>query len=311
MLPVLAAAVMAMGANLHADPPELVPGLPSQPGGQKQVNVRARILADVRAVQPGKGFRVGVLLEMKPGWHVYWRDPGDAGLATSVALAAPKGFSVGPLCWPIPTRFQQAGDITGFGYEKALLLWAKVAPPKKLPRGSKVRITASVAWLACKAVCVPGGAELELTLPVRDKAEADNAKLFANWQGRLPRKAGSGDTGVQVRVDGSVPAGNAWETIRIDLAWKDKAPSKVEWIPGPSEALEFRKASVRTTGRKTEISIRARLMPGHNPPGHSLESLVVYADADGPRRAVEVAVPLAPARKGPRPPAKRKPKDGR
>jgi DsbC/DsbD-like thiol-disulfide interchange protein len=301
------AAPIAMSANVHADPPGLAPGPPGQadvPAEPEDPGVRAKIAADVRSVQPGKPFRVGMLLEMKPGWHVYWRNPGDAGLATSVEFVLPKGFSAGPLRWPIPDRFEEAGDITSFGYEKSVLLWAQITPPKKLRRGGQVRIGARASWLGCKVQCVPGEAELELKLAVTEDAEADNAALFAQWQRRLPWKAGSAEAGVAVRVSGSAPTGPKWQTIRIELAWQGRMPAKIEWFPGHVRGLELGKPSMRTVGRKTEISVPVRAMPGQEPSARTLRCLVAYSRPDGVRRAVEVVL----RRPGEAPAQDRKPK---
>src|SRR5437667_5864341 len=46
--------------------------------------VQARLLADVDSVQPGKPFKLAVLLTIKPLWHVYWENPGDSGMETRV-----------------------------------------------------------------------------------------------------------------------------------------------------------------------------------------------------------------------------------
>ena len=62
--------------------------------------VKASLVADTASIESGKSFRVGVRLIMDPGWHTYWKNPGDAGLATTVAWKLPKGFSAGKLGWP-------------------------------------------------------------------------------------------------------------------------------------------------------------------------------------------------------------------
>ena len=64
--------------------------------------VQAQILADVSTVSPGVPFHVGVLFKVADGWHIYWKNPGDAGLATAVQWQLPDGFSAGPLRWPQP-----------------------------------------------------------------------------------------------------------------------------------------------------------------------------------------------------------------
>src|SRR5262245_5851716 len=97
--------------------------------------VEAKAVVSAAHVQAGTPFDVGVLLRMQPGWHVYWLNPGDAGLPTTVRWTAPEGFSVGPLRWPVPRRFEQPGRGVGYGYAATVLLRARVAPPAAVAGG--------------------------------------------------------------------------------------------------------------------------------------------------------------------------------
>jgi len=63
--------------------------------------VQARLVADTTAVVPGKPFEAGVLLEMAEGWHVYWENPGDAGIPTRVDWELPEGWVTS---WFMATR---------------------------------------------------------------------------------------------------------------------------------------------------------------------------------------------------------------
>src|SRR5688572_9197775 len=69
--------------------------------------VRAKLVADTTAVKAGQPFTVGVLLEIAPKWHVYWSNPGDSGMPTTVKFIAPDGFKVGELQYPTPVSFKQ------------------------------------------------------------------------------------------------------------------------------------------------------------------------------------------------------------
>src|SRR5438874_269026 len=104
--------------------------------------VAVTLLADVDSVKAGKTFNLGVLLKIKPGWHVYWKNPGDSGMATKVNWKLPQGFEVGALRFPIPTRFVQPGDVITYGYEDELLLTATVTPPKNLDAGEPLTFVA-------------------------------------------------------------------------------------------------------------------------------------------------------------------------
>src|ERR671912_2099998 len=76
--------------------------------------VKAELLADVASVKPGEEFTLGVLLKIKPKWHIYWKYPGDAGLPTTVKWKLPDASAASPqpeLRFPLPVRFDQPGDV--------------------------------------------------------------------------------------------------------------------------------------------------------------------------------------------------------
>jgi thiol:disulfide interchange protein/DsbC/DsbD-like thiol-disulfide interchange protein len=130
------------------------------------LHVSAELVAERSGIQPGAALIVAVRLVAEPGWHVYWKNPGDSGLPTAVKWELPPGYTVGPLQWPAPSRFPLSGEVT-YGYSGETLLMAEVTPPADLPAGGAALISASVSWLACKVECVPGDARLSLSLPVR------------------------------------------------------------------------------------------------------------------------------------------------
>ena len=71
------------------------------------------------------GFRaqpttVALRLKMKPGWHVYWQNPGDSGLPTTIDWKLPSGFAAGPIQWPAPHALP-AGPLINYGYEGEVL----------------------------------------------------------------------------------------------------------------------------------------------------------------------------------------------
>jgi thiol:disulfide interchange protein DsbD len=74
-----------------------------------------------------------------------------------------------------------------FGYEGEILLLTTLTPPVDLKAGSNVVLAARGDWLICKDVCIPGGADLKLELPVRDSAgPSRRGALFASMRARVP-----------------------------------------------------------------------------------------------------------------------------
>jgi len=141
--------------------------------GQPEL-VRAELLCDAASIQPGSTVRLGVHLTIKEGWHVNWINPGDAGLAPSIAWKLPSGFKAGIVQWPLPERFV-TGPLVIFGYAGDVVLVSDVRVPAEVPVGGNIDLVADVSWLACADECIPGAASVKLTLPVEKTARPDAA----------------------------------------------------------------------------------------------------------------------------------------
>ena len=155
-----------------------------------QTQVRATLVAADSAIQPGRPFTVALRLQHKEHWHTYWINPGT-GLATSLAWKLPEGWKAGEILWPVPKVLRdKKGNVTGNGYEDDLLLPVTLTPPADLTPGSRVQLKAMADWLMCEDVCIPGNAEVSLSLPVAAEVPAPapewGAKIGAVLA-RLPR----------------------------------------------------------------------------------------------------------------------------
>ena len=124
--------------------------------------VQMKAVANYSRVSPGQEIVIAARFLIAPKWHMYWENPGDAGLPTEVAFKASVG-TIEPQPQPGPKKFVAFGDIVGFGYEKELLLSAKFKVPEIVP---KQGITVSIhgEWLACLNSCIPGQDDIALTL---------------------------------------------------------------------------------------------------------------------------------------------------
>jgi thiol:disulfide interchange protein DsbD len=147
---------------------------------QEEHPVTATLIAEHASVQPGGNTRVGILFELEEGWHIYAKEPGDAGLPTSVAWEGPAGVSFGPLTWPAPQRFLDPGDITTFGYSGTAVLHSPLSYHTVRDAYHTLPLQATVKWLACRELCIPGAARLELGLPVSSQPPVltTHAQLF-------------------------------------------------------------------------------------------------------------------------------------
>lgn len=256
-------------------------------GAQSPQMVHAQLVADVAEVQPGKPFWVGVFFQVEPGWHIYWKNPGDSGLATTVEFTLPEGFELDELKYPMPKRFDQPGGIVGYGYEDSLMLLAAITPPEDLPQ-KPVKLSATASWLSCAEVCIPGQALLSLDLPVGEWKPA-NKELFEEWSGRLPSVVEPAGVDVAVRPTQLVNRASGW----FELLVRSSDPLKdVEFFPGAVEGLMLTDLKVTPTDRGAQITFTAELLKGYKLDAEFLPALVTYTDAGGRRRGFDVMIPV-------------------
>jgi DsbC/DsbD-like thiol-disulfide interchange protein len=287
----LASCATGGGASRPALPP--IPEL-EKPAGVSPVE--ARLLADVATLRPGQAFSLGVELRMKPGWHVYWKNPGDAGLPTAIEFVVPDGFVVGALQWPVPVRFDEPGGIVGYGYGESVMLIARVTAPPALAPGAPLRFGAKARWLSCEKVCIPGKADLELALTAGAEAASANRALFDAWSARLPVDGTRPDSPATVRVAPGETTGSR-TAYSVLLEWA-RAPRGVEWFPGLDASLTVESGRIETTGTTTRIRFETETLAGQPAAADVLEVLVAFEDPEGTRRGLTVPVTLVGRNEG-------------
>lgn len=148
----------------------------------------ATLVADVQSAAPGQEIRVGVKFNMDPKWHIYWINPGDSGLATSIKWDESPNLKFGELQWPAPMRFTGAGAV-GYGYEESVLLFSNVRVSEEAKVGDRIRIGADVSWLVCEEACIPGGGKVWIELPITagEGTPGAAAQDFEKSAARVPK----------------------------------------------------------------------------------------------------------------------------
>ena len=262
-------------------------------------HVQVQLVPETESIRAGEPFWLGLRLEMEPGWHTYWKNPGDSGLPTRIKWTLPDGFLARPIEWPYPHTFSQ-GPVTSYGYENQVLLPVQITPPASLPDGGPVTITARADWLECKEACLPGRADLTVTLPVSTAAPRPSAAwaaAFAEARGKLPA-APSGwtfeaaDTAAGFALRVRPP--RTWGPVR-DAYFFPEAPAMVDHA-APQKLVGA------GGGYRLELAAPADA-PSQRPA--ALRGVLVVHDAGGTARAVSVDAPVTnPRTGGVAPPAK-------
>jgi DsbC/DsbD-like thiol-disulfide interchange protein len=149
------------------------------------------LVAENKSIAPGHDFYLGLHFQLEKGWHIYWINPGDSGEPPRVKWELPAGLSAGAIEWPTPRRLGTP-TIVDFGYEDEVTLIVPMQADATLASHGPEQLGTEVKVLVCREICIPGKAQLSLTLPVKSQAPAPDARtsgLFAAARKSLPQPA--------------------------------------------------------------------------------------------------------------------------
>lgn len=150
-------------------------------------NVKATIIVDVETVKPGDEFYIALQLDIRDGWHTYWRNPGDSGQATSIDWVLPDGVVVSDIEWPYPER-QYMGPVANYGYHGEAYHRVRIQTPRGWPVGQPLVLFANAKWLVCEEECIPekGQFKLEIKTAERTEYDSDVVNVFERIESLLP-----------------------------------------------------------------------------------------------------------------------------
>jgi DsbC/DsbD-like thiol-disulfide interchange protein len=135
---------------------------------QWAIDIRAatRLIA-ATPVKGASNLRAGVEFRMDPGWHTYWRYPGDSGVPPRFDFDASDNVREAKVLYPAPQAIADESG-TSIGYLEHVIFPVEVTPrdPNK-----PVTLKVTVNYAVCEKLCVPGEASLALTLG--DKSDFD------------------------------------------------------------------------------------------------------------------------------------------
>ena len=266
--------------------------------GNPAAKATVELIAATTQVRPGQTIDVGIKFAMQPGWHIYWKNPGDAGQPPRFRWNAPGGgaaramrgsqWQLSDPLFPTPVRWEDAGGIVGFGYAGTVVFPATLTVPGGTMPGQDGELSVSVDYLICKDVCLPESATATLTFSVAaDDGEAGNdageksAKEIEQAKAALPVPASD----AKVTADGD----------RHTIALKLPAGAKdVAFFPNVPDGLAVEEVNVQVKGAAATVTFRTRTLAGAAASQPAFDATVGYTIPEG-RRGLEVSVPIQPA----------------
>lgn len=249
-----------------------LPATAQIPPGPK---VHVRLIAERDAVEPGATVTVAVEQAIRPGWHTYWINAGEAGAPTEVHWTLPSGWKAGGIQWPYP-QAETVGPIMDYGYEGKPWLLVDITAPKDARPGDTVTLKAAVNLLVCAEVCVPEDSTVTLPLTVGEPTLPPDP-AFAAARAKLPAPS---PWPMRYRL------GDTLDLFVEAPSLAAAHPAKAEFFPFELGVLK-KGVWPQETGF-AQSGLVQRLQPGPKLKGGALAGVLVLTSADGSVQALNV-----------------------
>lgn len=184
---------------------------------------------------------LSIHLKLEKGWHIYWKNPGDSGIATDWNWSTKNPATVIEMLeWPTPTLFKEAGDLWTFGYSGSPTFFASIT--SALTKESKISLTSS--FLVCKEICLP--AKFHFDFDVKgEKIIIPNEVMHSESDSNLINLLSS------LPKNKTLPANFSWDLYHLEKSPKLRlviqVPTQIDLekdshllTPFPSQPLNFR-----------------------------------------------------------------------
>lgn len=167
----------------------------------------------------GEVLRIGVLIAIPEGEHIYWKNPGKLGMPLCISWDLPSGCRLLEEHWPTPEIFEEDG-VVYFGYKHSTMVVADIRVSKEIET-RPLEIKAQVEWLSCGASCLPGSSSRVLVIPIDQGPLIPNSKETFTFSRALAAQPRPLDAAIKISyqpdgLDVLVPAGKA---DRATQAW--------------------------------------------------------------------------------------------
>lgn len=218
-------------------------------------------------IEAGRPFQVALHMKMAPGFHSYFINPGESGMATKIDWQLPEGFKAGPIRWPTPERIV-VGGVAGYVYEKEVWLVTDITPPPTAWDTQKEPlIRANVTWLLCREACVPQHSSLWMVVHQTDEIKPNPAfapaarSLSTNAQGLV----------LNARIKD--------KTALLTVKQQGGKASSVKFFPGDPTYFGADIPTITSTSSGIEVEVPlSRYAPA---PPTRLTGLLVLPPSDG------------------------------
>ena len=131
-------------------------------------HARVELISERALAVPGETVWLGLSFEIDPKWHIYWTNPGDAGIPPEITWRETGGLSadsIGEFEWPLPELLPVVpGQIMDYGHSDQVVLPFPVTLPADIE--GPIVFEGVADYLICEDVCIPESVNIRLMLSI-------------------------------------------------------------------------------------------------------------------------------------------------
>ena len=166
--------------------------------------------------------RAGIEIKLQPGWHTYWRYPGDSGVPPRFDFSGSDNVRSAKVRYPAPLLFSD-GSGQSIGYSDNVIFPVQVVPRDA---GKPVILRLKLDYAVCEKLCIPAEGRAELPLAAGPSA---NDILLVAAEAKVPIPVSAADLELTTRRvnDAAKPL------VAVDLKTPSGKPATI-FVEGPS-----------------------------------------------------------------------------
>lgn len=156
--------------------------------------MQAKILSAHDSIAPDQStLNAALQTRLAPGWHSYWRNPGESGLPPKINWEDSDNIESIAMLFPAPKRFQEL-DLTTFGYDGDVTYPLDVTLKEA---GKAATLDLKLETMVCKDICLPVTLPLKLELKAGDGMDSKHRTLINYARDKIP----SGTETPQLKIE--------------------------------------------------------------------------------------------------------------
>ena len=258
----------------------------------RAAHTQATLVLSASTAKPGDTIWAGVDLKMDPDWHTYWKNSGDAGMPTTISWQLPPGITAGDIQWPLPEKLPPI-EVTTYGYNNEVMLLVPLTIGPNVPSGP-ITLTANLAWLECKDVCIPVKTSVQATLNIGSETRLSiDAATIDSWKAKVPQT--NGNFSFQAWWDGApkgdtrpfiLQGGPIVETERTII-------DSADFFPDANDNYEILSVTENLTQKGSSFTLRKSVKKYSGDWPKEISGVIVEEQKGGLRQGFEVRIPIA------------------